>query len=437
MQALEKILETALGQAAADPPWLAQRRRAAADLVHKNGLPTIANEAWKYTSLKAFETQPYRLAQAEDAHALSAATFANLENAGTDELRLVIVNGHLRHDLSTLENLPEGVQVRTLASLSVSELGLLGNALETSDAGAFTALNTATHNDGLIIEVADNVSAEIAVPLIFVAAGDAHLLRAPRVVIRAGRNSRLRVIEQYLSVAGDHGLTNAVTNIELGEGANVYHHRLQNEAETSAHIGRVAASVGPNAEFHSDSVAFGGRLTRIDIDVALASRGGRCRLNGLFAGRGEQHIDHHTIIDHQVGDTHSDELYRGILDGHSRGVFNGKVIVRRDAQKISARQASNNLILSRHAEIDTKPELEIYADDVTCAHGATVGDLDRAALFYLRSRGIAEADARKLLIYAFAKKVIEAIPIESVRRAIEQRFIGHTDMSELAQWSRI
>ncbi len=239
------------------------------------------------------------------------------------------------------------------------------------------------------------------------------------------------MVEEYLSVPGDCGLTNVVTNIEIGAGGVLFHHRLQRESDSSAHIGRVSARVGANATLHSDSVAFGGDLTRIDIDVALHARGARCQLNGLFAGRGSQHIDHHTTIDHQVGDTHSEELYRGILDERARGVFNGKVIVRRDAQQISARQASNNLLLSRQAEIDTKPELEIYADDVTCAHGATVGELDREALFYLRSRGIGETQARALLTFAFAEKVIAAIPLASLRRAIELRFIGHHDMSEM------
>jgi len=193
----------------------------------------------------------------------------------------------------------------------------------------------------------------------------------------------------------------------------------------------VSAQLGAGSELYTDSVVFGGALTRVDIEVTLAARGARTRLNGLFAATGSQHMDHHTVIDHAVGDTHSEELYRGILDGRSRGVFNGKVIVRSKAQRITSRQASNNLLLSRQAEIDTKPEFEIYADDVSCAHGATVGQLDPAALFYLRSRGIAEAEARALLTYAFAEQVVDAIPLQSLRQAIEERFIGKRALSEL------
>jgi Fe-S cluster assembly protein SufD len=165
--------------------------------------------------------------------------------------------------------------------------------------------------------------------------------------------------------------------------------------------------------------------------VALTGERATCRLNGLFSGSGEQHIDHHTTVRHQVGDTHSEELYRGILDDKSRGVFNGKVIVEKDAQKITAKQASNNLLLSRTAEIDTKPELQIYADDVKCAHGATIGQLDSAALFYLRSRGISEQKARALLIFAFAEEIIKTIPVDNLRSNLERRFIGHNQMSEL------
>jgi Fe-S cluster assembly protein SufD len=433
VEKLDEILRTAVDLAAAAPAWLGDRRRAAAAVVEEGRLPTTSDEAWKYTSLKDISDQPYRLATAADALGFAEIDLTHFEHAGSDGPFAVIVNGHLRADLSRLDNLPSGVTLRTLASLSEAELGPLVSTLDGVESAAFSALNLATFGDGLLLDVADGASATNPIALIFVADGQAPLLSAPRIVINAGRNSSVRVIEQYLSVAGNCGLTNCVTNIELAEGACVYHHRLQDEAETSAHIGRIDAKVSSNANLHSDSVAFGGRLTRVDIEVALAGRGARCRLNGLFATHGEQHIDHHTTVDHLVGDTHSEELYRGILDGHSRGVFNGKVIVHRDAQQISARQASNNLLLSRQAEIDTKPELEIYADDVTCAHGATVGNLDEGALFYLRSRGIGNAEARALLTYAFAEQVIESIPLDSVRRAIEQRFIGHTDMSTLAQ----
>ncbi|MGR8919346.1 MAG: Fe-S cluster assembly protein SufD, partial [Gammaproteobacteria bacterium] len=383
--------------------------------------------------LKSLAALPFRLAAAADAAAVDARALEQLGPAGTAEARLVFVNGHHRADLGRLAALPDGARVRPLATVLESEPELLRDVFDDAESAAFSRLNTATVGDGVLIEIDDDVIVDEPVALVFVGLGEVPVVRSPRVVIRAGRHARLSVIEHYLSLDGERGLTNVVTNLRLAAGARLDHHRLQDEAESSANVGRIVASVGENATFNSDSVVFGGALTRVDIDVDLVGRGARCRLNGLFTGRGEQHVDHHTTVNHAVPDTHSEELYRGILDGRSRGVFNGKVIVHRDAQQISARQASNNLLLSRQAEIDTKPELEIYADDVACAHGATVGELDPAALFYLRSRGVPEAEARALLTYAFAEAVVREIPLDGVRRAIEQRFIGHLQMSELRE----
>lgn len=430
IEALDSLLEQALARAAAEPDAQARARRDAVARLRTTGLPDTRVEAWKYTSLAPIAKTPYRLATVDDAGRLDQAEFAALERASAGLPTLVIANGTLRTDLGDLDRLPDGVSVRAASS---------GDAIE-RDAGeatgaeaAFSALNEAALSDFIVVEVAANADIGDALALVFIGAGEPPLLRSPRVLVRCGRHSRLRLIEEYLSAGADQGLTNVVTTVALADGAELFHHRLQSEALTSAHVGRIEATVGRDARFHSDSVAFGSRLCRVDIDVALAERGAACRLNGLFAGDGDQHIDHHTTVDHRVGDTHSEELYRGILDGSSRGVFNGKVIVHRDAQRISARQASNNLLLSRKAEIDTKPELEIYADDVTCAHGATVGELDQAALFYLRSRGVPECEARALLIYAFAEQVVSAVPLESLKRAIEKRFIGHNEPSTLAR----
>ncbi len=426
IETLDSILDAAMREAESGPAWLAAQRRAARDGLTARGLPTVAEEAWKYTSLKPLAGIPMRLAGAADAAALQAPVLDGLDLAGGGGPRLVIVNGHLRADLSTLDALPTGISVRAMRDGE-----LPASALAAGEDAPFTALNLAALTDGIVIDIAPGHDVAEPLSLVFVAAGDDALLRAPRVLLRAGRDARARIIEEYVACGDDHGLTNVVTDIDLAAGAVLEHHRVQNEAPTGAHVGRILATVGANADFHSDSIAFGGALARVDIDVRLAERGARCRLNGLFAVAGTQHVDHHTTIDHAVGDTHSEELYRGILDGRSRGVFNGKVIVRRDAQQISARQASNNLLLSRQAEIDTKPELEIYADDVTCAHGATVGELDAAALFYLRSRGVSESAARALLTYAFAERVIHAIPLQRLRRALELRFIGHGEMSAL------
>ncbi len=429
--AVQPQLAGLLQQTAAGDPF-ETLQRAAATRFRLLGLPSTALENWKYTNLAPAASAGLRVASAADAATLSAADFAALQLGGKSPHRLVVVNGRLRTDLSRLEQLPAGVRVSALrdAAASATLTALLQG---TSDAdGALPILNAALMQDGVLIELA--AEACLSEPLHIVLIGrdqDGGLLRSPRLVFSLGHHSRLSVIEEYLSAGADTGLTNAVSNGRLQTGATLEHHRLQTEALTASHLGQIDVTVGRDARFHSDSVVFGGNLTRVDIDVRLAERGGQCRLNGLFVGDGDQHIDHHTRIDHLVGDTHSEERYRGILDGASRGVFNGKVVVHRDAQLISARQASNNLLLSRQAEIDTKPELEIYADDVICAHGATVGELDAAALFYLRSRGIAEREARALLTFAFAEALVADMPLAGIRRWVEQRFLGHTDFSEL------
>ena len=411
---------------------LTSLRHAAAARVRGQGLPTIAQEEWKYTSLAALDSASLRAAQSDDGAAVSVQQFAALDLSTASPLRVVLVNGRLRADLSTLKTLPRGLRVESIAALANSDPERLAG-LVTADAGSGStmhALNTALLGDGVLIETDAQVRIRETLHLIIINS-EGGLLLNPRVLLRVARDSELRLVEEYVSVGPAAGLTNSVCEIVLASGATLFHHRLQTEALTSNHVGRVAVMVGEHANYVSDSLAFGGQLTRIDIDVALAGRGARCRLHGLFVADGAQHIDHHTRVDHLVGDTHSVELYRGILDGRSRGVFNGKVIVARDAQQISAQQTSNNLLLSRQAEIDTKPELEIYADDVSCTHGATVGELDGSALFYLRSRGIAEKAARALLTYAFAQKIVDDIPLPGVRRWLENRFLGHTDSSQL------
>ena len=411
---------------------LSALRRAAALRVRDQGLPNITLEDWKYTSLTGLQQSAMRGATRADGLHISAADIAALALSTTSTLRVVLVNGCWRADLSRLDGLPAGVRVHSVAALAEHDPERLASLLEAdAEAGStFQALNTALLGDGVVIEIDAGVQLREPLHLVMLGSGT-ELLRGPRVLVRAARDSDLRLIEEYLSLDATSGLTNSVCEVNLGSGATLYHHRLANESLDSAHIGRIAVHVADHGNYISDSLAFGGQLTRVDIDVALSGRGARCRLNGLFVAGGEQHIDHHTRVEHRVGDTHSSELYRGILDGRSRGVFNGKVLVARDAQQITAQQTSNNLLLSRLAEVDTKPELEIYADDVSCTHGATVGELDHAALFYLRSRGISAAAARALLTYAFAQKVVDDIPLPGVRRWIETRFLGHTDYSQL------
>lgn len=423
MDALNELLEHAARRYAGEPEWLSECRRHAETLLRDGGLPSVREEAWKYTNLNAIKATPFELPQAE------ADTPVAVDG---EAAHLVVVDGVLNESQSQISKLPEGISVQTLQSVARAAPASL-QAVFAHDDVAFTALNIATMSDGIVIDVEDDAVIEQPINILFATQAERPVVRAPRLVYRLGRHAQLQVIEQFTSSQHDQGLTNVVTDVMLDEGAQMHHHRLQNEVDTTTHVGRVRAQINRNASFHSNSVVFGGRLTRVDIEAQLRERGAHCVLNGLFVGAGSQHIDHHTTIDHAVGDTTSEQRYRGIVDDRSRGVFNGKVIVRPDAQQISAEQASNNLLLSRQAEIDTKPELEIYADDVRCAHGATVGELDATALFYLRSRGVDEQTARQLLIYAFAETMVNNIPLAGVREAIEQRFLGDTALSDFLE----
>ncbi len=418
------------------PPLLRPVQQDAASRFMAQGLPTIRHEDWKYTNLVPLSKRLFHVTAHDDREMLSHDVFREIRFSARCKYRAVMVNGGFRPDLSNLESLAHGLKVYSIRAASAAGHDDVANTLECSinRESALTDLNTAFLHDAVVVELGEGITVPEPLHLIFIGSGDAsNFLRLPRVIIHASRNCSIRIIEEYVSVGHDQGLTNAVTEITLDEGATVHHHRLQVESREASHIGRIYATAAGNSRFLSDSVSFGASLARIDIDVALAEQGASCRLNGLFVAGGNQHVDHHTLIDHVVGNTHSDELYRGIIDERGRGVFNGKVIVRKDAQKISARQTSNNLLLSRYAEIDTKPQLEIYADDVICAHGATVGELDADASFYLRSRGMSEEDARALLTYAFAERVVEDIPVEGIRRWIENRFIrggGYRDFME-------
>ena len=415
----------------AEPGWMRAAREQAMACLDSQGLPNLKQEAWKYTNVSKLTDTAFTAATELDGANLSAAQLAKIKKLDYSGSRLVFVNGGYRADLSDAAVLPAGVRIGNLA-LELDQAGLGGRFELTSENSAFPAINTAFARDGVVVELPDNVNVEENLHLLFVSTpAEAPLMNSPRIILNVGNNSRVHVVEEFRSLSDAPNLTNAVTQIHVGRGAHAYHHRVQGEAADSFHVGRLVIESSADSSVRSDSIVFGGGLTRVDIDVKLLEPGAACKLNGLFVGGGEQHIDHHTCIDHVVGQTTSEESYRGILDERSRGVFNGKVIVREDAQRISARQSSDNLLLSRGAEIDTKPELEIYADDVACAHGATVGQLDSSATFYLQSRGVPEREARRLLTYAFAQKLVEDIPVTGIREWIEHRFIGHNEYSQL------
>lgn len=391
------------------------------------GLPTTRDEDWKYTDLNALARTAFKAAQ------YSAAPEA-LPLATVIAYRLVFINGFYDPTKSDLASLPSGVVVRLLSELAqhAPERALATLAGYTApNAKFFTSLNAATARDGVYIDIADECALDRPLLLIFITQSvDFPRWSAPHVQINAGVRSRFSVIELHQGSGTAASFVNALTEVMIGQGASVTHYRLTLEAAHATHIGSLQINVGQDSAVTSYSLALSGELVRIDIDCALQAPGGSAILNGVFIAGSGQHIDHHTKIDHRASHTTSNETYKGIASGDGRGVFNGKIIVQPGTQKIAAIQASNNLLLSPDAEIDTKPELEIYADDLRCAHGATVGQLDHDATFYLQTRGIPETAARALLTYGFVQELVAAIPIPELPALVATRLA--TDNPALA-----
>ncbi|MGD0362925.1 MAG: Fe-S cluster assembly protein SufD [Bryobacteraceae bacterium] len=283
---------------------------------------------------------------------------------------------------------------------------------------AFVALNTANFTDGLFIHIAKGAVIEEPIEIVFESSANGHpTVSHPRVLIVAEPDSQATIVERYAGSGGAY-LSNAVTEIVAGDHSVIDHYKLQTESARAFHVATLQVQLGRDTNFRSHSLSFGGALVRNDVNAVL-SEGSECTLNGLYLVAGEQHIDNHTTIDHAKPHAASHELYKGILAGHSSAVFNGKILVRKDAQKTDAKQTNKNLVLSEDAVINTKPELQILADDVRCTHGATIGQLDPEGIFYLQSRGIGFADARNLLIYAFARDIVDRIKVASLRDQLE------------------
>lgn len=400
---------------AGGPEWLRQRRRAGLAAFTTAGFPTRRDEDWKYTDLKLVTRRTFG--------AVVAGVPATPRIEGLDCATLVFVNGRL----ASTPHLPDGLGVMSLAEALAADHPACRELLGTvADSGRhrFAALSTALFQDGVLLDLAPGLELEQPLRLVFLAGGgESPALDCPRVLVRAGVNSRATLIEHYGPAAGE-SLSLAVTEVALESGARVEHYRLQESGAGAFHLGVLAARIERDATLVSHNLAVGGRIARLDLDAALVAPGAHVEMNGLYVARDRQHIDNHTRVDHAVPRTSSDQLYRGVLTGKSHAVFNGKAIVRPGAAGTDAQQSNANLLLSPEAEIDTKPELEIYADEVKCSHGATTGQLDADALFYLRSRGLDEETARSLLTFAFADTVLARMPLAPLRRHAEQLVVG-------------
>jgi Fe-S cluster assembly protein SufD len=379
------------------------------------GFPTTRDEEWRFTNVSAIARGKFAVAKP------TAPGDIDQLAPWTAGQRLVFVNGFLTE---TVVDLPKGVQIGNLDESASSSLGQ-----HASDSNPFVLLNTAFLNQGAYLRIARGTVVEQPIHIVYVtlAAGEAPYV-APRSLITVGANAQCTIVESYVG-AGTY-FTNAVTEIVAAEGAVVDHYKVTVEAAAAQHIATLQATLGRSTNFSSHSISMGGGLVRNDAGATL-SEGTEATLNGLYIVNGEQHIDNHTVIDHAKPHANSHELYKGILDGKASAVFNGRIIVRQDAQKTDSKQTNKNLVLSDDAVIDTKPELQIWADDVKCTHGATIGQLDSEALFYLRSRGIDKQNARSLLTYAFAQDIIDRIKVPALRDSLER--ILYEKFNELPQ----
>ncbi|HWK74142.1 MAG TPA: Fe-S cluster assembly protein SufD [Povalibacter sp.] len=397
---------------------LTELRRAAFDSFAAVGFPTQRDEDWKYTNLRRLESRSFAPAEAAPVAADESGWIAG---AG---VRMVLVNGHAMPGLSSASPLPPGVTVAAVGQWIANDPAAIAAYIEQhapARPSVFEHLSTAFFEDGVIVDIAADTVFDEPIYIVHQWAGSAAAMSHPRVIVRAGRNSRCTLIEHYLGSGDAESLTNTVVSLHLDAGAQVAHYRLQQESSRSFHVGTVRARLERDSRYTCHDIAFGASLARTGLTAKLEGPGAEAILRGLFVPSGSQHLDTYTLVEHVAPRTVSSEEYRGIADGRGRGVFRGKVIVSQDAQKIDSRQSSRNLLLSGTAEIDTRPELEIYADDVKCSHGATTGQLDTTSLFYLRSRGLSEQEARALLIRAFAESILTTIECTPVRNYLEQR----------------
>jgi Fe-S cluster assembly protein SufD len=404
------------------PAWLAALRRAGAAAARAQGFPTTRHEDWHYTSTAALAEAAYPTLHSASG-VVTDAELAPYQFGHAEWPTVVFVNGRFDAARSTLDRLPDGVRVLPLAQALAEEPETLERVLgriATPDAQPFVALNQGLFVDGALLVVQKEMEADVPVHLLYVtdatgARGAAH----PRTVIVAERHSKVTVIESHVGLEDAAYFANPVTEIDLADGATVHHILQQRQSQRAFHLAHVEARQRRDSHFVSFSFAIGAQLSRTNVYTLLNGEGCGATLNGLYLLDGAQHCDHQTRIEHAQPNTYSRELYKGILDGQSHGVFNGKVYVRPVAQKTDGKQTNKTLLLSEQAQIDTKPQLEIFADDVKCTHGATVGRLDQTALFYLKSRGLTDETARKLLTYAFAAEVLETIEIAAVMEGLE------------------
>lgn len=407
------------------PQWVQAIRKTAMAHFSELGIPTTKQEEWRFTNLAPLTQLPFQPILRPSRSGLPASALERFSLDHVPMHRLVFLDGYYCAELSSsLQALPKGVMVGSLRAALAGECALLERHLAryaNPGENAFVALNNAFFRDGAWIAVSPGIVVAEPIHLLYIATNTkSGAANHPRNLIVVQQNSQAAIFEQYVGWADGAYITNAVTEVVLGEGAVVEHGRIQNESRAAYFLGTVQAQQEGRSRFVSHSISLGARLARHDIHTAFSAAESESVLNGLYVAGDEQLVDHHTVIDHAKPHCASHEFYHGILDGRARGVFNGKIFVRPDAQKTDAKQTNRNVLLSDEATVDTKPQLEIFADDVKCTHGATVGRMDEEAVFYLRSRGIGAEEARRMLLQAFGRQILERISVQAIREALDK-----------------
>jgi Fe-S cluster assembly protein SufD len=411
------------------PVWLREVRKASLDQFAAMGFPSLKDQRWRFTRVRPLLGHDFRLTEGYDRTALSSREIDSLCMEDTGCRRLAFVNGHFAADLSDLGTVPPGVRFGSLKSyVGTDPEPVQRHLTKYADArvNAFVALNTAYVSDGTFLYLPKGARLEEPIHLLYVSRSNGSPVAShPRTLIIAEDDSRASIVESYVGFEGDMYFTNAVTEILIKRRAEIEHCKLQRESDSAYHFSTIQAEIGRESRFKTDSIQLGGTLVRNDVNTVLSDEGVECAVNGLYLGRGHQHIDNHTVIEHAKPHCASRELFKGILDGRAKAVFDGRIHVRPHAQKTDAKQTSRCILLSDDAQVNTNPQLEIYADDVKCTHGAAVGKIDEDAVFYLRTRGIDHDAARQMIVFAFANEIIEGLKIGPLRERLS---------SDLNQW---
>ena len=410
-----------------DAAWLGAMRQQGLKRFNQLGIPDVKNEDWKYTNLRALARKQFSISPGA-----STADSVALDSAA-DVYRLTFENGVLNQKLSALDDLPAGIQISSLQTALAADDEVLQESLLSAmpeEVNAFASLNIGLFRDGALVRIAEGCKLDKPVELVFISQGN-QTLSLPRNLIIVEKDARAQVIERQLSDDESTCLSNSATEILLKENAKLDYNLIQLQGQKSTHIGGTWVQQAAGSKLSTHTITLGGQLVRNELSVSLNGEAAHADCTGLYFGRGRQHIDNHTTIKHCAPSCTSRELYKGILDDRARGVFHGRIKVEQIAQLTVADQQNQNLLLSRDAEVDTKPQLEIYADDVKCAHGATVGELDKKQLFYLQSRGLDLESAKTLLTYAFAAQVLDEIKITSLRESLTQRIANQMNLDEI------